>query len=137
MTKHLIALVSVVLLVVAFLPTAQPVPVTPAPTSKVAQCLKGASQQDRHRVAAFYSALADVVERDDAVLMSTGLFRTVHGTSLDLAFKGTDLPGKYAGLDQAINDELVAAVGLDNVAITAEKRAALVKALKGVADAAR
>lgn len=137
MTKHLLALVAVGLLVVAFMPPVASPVTPPAPTSKVAQCLKAASKEDKARVHAFYSALADVMERDSAVIMTTGLFRTVHANSLDLAFKGTDLPGKYAGLDQAINDELVAAIGLENVALTPEKKSALVAALKEVADAGR
>lgn len=139
MNKHLLAIAAIVLVAVAFMPTiAVPVhPPAPAPVSKVAQCLKAASKADKARVAAFYSALADVLERDSAVIHTTGLFRTVHANSLDLAFKGTDLPGKYAGLDQAINDRLVAAIGLENVALTGEKKDALLAALKEVADDAK
>ena len=137
MTKHLIALVSVVLLVVAFLP--QPArPVVPvAPASQVTKCLKDATKQDKARVAAYYAALADVVARDASVITTTGLFRSVHANSLDLAFKGTDLPGKYPGLDVAIDEKLKAAIGLDNVGLVDDKRAALVAALKGVAEDAR
>jgi hypothetical protein len=88
-------------------------------------------------VAAFYSALADVVERDATTISTVGGFRELHAKSLDLAFKGTDLPGKYPGLDTAINAQLAEAVGTDDVPLPPAKRAALVQALKGVASAAR
>lgn len=137
MTKHLMAILAVGLLVVAFLPPAAH-PVAPVvPASPVARCLQSASKQDRARVSAFYSALADVVERDASVITTTGLFRAIHSNSLDLAFKGTDLPGKYQGLDVAIDERLRSAVGLDNVGLADDKRAALVAALKEIADAAR
>lgn len=137
MTKHLLAVLAVGLLVVAFLPHSAS-PVAPvAPASPVAKCLKDASKQDKARVAAYYSALADVVKRDASVITTTGLFRSVHANSLDLAFKGTDLPGKYKGLDVAIDEKLKAAIGLENVGLVDEKRAALVAALEGVAEDAR
>jgi hypothetical protein len=100
--------------------------------------LKSASKQDKARVRAYYASLADVVKRDDSIITTVGKFRTTNANALDLAFKGTDLPGKYAGLDVAIEDVLVKAIGKDDVALTADKRAALVKALEEVAaDAAR
>jgi hypothetical protein len=78
-----------------------------------------------------------VVEREASVAPTVGGFRELHGRSLDRAFKGTDLPGKYPGLDVAINDLLVTAVGTDDVPLPPAKRQALVQALKGVANAAR
>lgn len=133
--KHILALLVAASLVWSFY---KPTPVNPpAPPSPVTQALSPATTQDKARVAGFYSALADVVERDDTVVNTVGTFRELHGKSLDLAFKGTDLPGKYPGLDVAINDLLVAAVGTADVPLPPAKRQALVQALKDVANAAR
>lgn len=138
MTKHLAALVVLVLLAVSFLPKGSlPAPVPAPPQTPVAAALADATSEDRKRVASFYVAMADVMERDDGVVATVGQFREVHSRSLDLAFNGTDLPGKYKGLDQAIDQQLVTAVGTADVPLTPEKRAALVQALKGVSNAAR
>lgn len=133
--KHVLAAVAIVLALWAFAP-AKTKPVEPA-KSQVASVLSKASASDKDRVHAFYAAVADVVERDQKVIATVGQFRKVHANSLDLAFKGTDLPGKYAGLDVAIESELVQAVGKDDVALTPEKRQALVSALKKVSADAR
>lgn len=136
--KHLFALVAAVALVWAFMPQGGSVtPVVVPPKSPVTAALSPATKQDKARVAAFYSALADVVEREPKVVPTVGEFTTLHAKSLDLAFKGTDLPGKYPGLDVAINDKLVAAVGTDDVPLPPAKLQALVQALKDVATDAR
>lgn len=137
--KHILAVIVGIALVWAFSPTkgTDTVPVVVAPKSPVTAALSPASRQDKARVAAFYSAMADVVERDKSVVPTVGDFRTLHARSLDLAFKGTDLPGKYPGLDVAINSLLVAAVGTDDVPLPPAKREALVQALKEVANGAR
>lgn len=135
--KHIMAAVVAVALIWAFYPAAGTTPVVVAPKSPVTAALSPASRQDKARVAAFYSALADVVERDQTVITTVGEFRELQARSLDLAFKGTDLPGKYPGLDVAINDQLVAAVGREDVPLPAAKRQSLVQALKDVANAAR
>ena len=138
MTKHLAAVVVLALLLVSFVPIGTLPAPSPAPArTPVSEALAPASGQDRERVSAFYGALADVVERDAGVVSSVGQFREVHARSLDLAFKGTDLPGKYPGLDRAIDQQLAMAVGTDDVPLTAAKRAALVQALKDVSHAAK
>jgi ABC-type amino acid transport substrate-binding protein len=134
--KHILAAVVAVALVWSFLPSKVTAPVV-APANPVTAALSPATRQDKARVAAFYSALADVVERDGTVASTVGGFRTLHSRSLDLAFNGTDLPGKYRGLDVAINDLLVKAVGADDVPLPPARRQDLVQALKDVANAAR
>ena len=132
--KHLFAAVALIGLVWSFYPE-RPVP-TPAAVSKVATVLRPSTKVDRARVSSYYDALADVVSRSKTITTVEG-FRRVHATSLDEAFAGTDLPGKYPGLDLAIDEELVAAIGKDNTGLDGEKRAALVKALQKVAADAR
>jgi hypothetical protein len=130
--KHGAAIGVIAALLVVFRPAAAPTQMPP-----VAVAMRPASKSDREMVYQFYRALADVVERDDKYVTTVGKFRDIHSASLDLAFEKTDLKGKYVGLDVAINDTLVNAIGLENVALAPEKRSALVKALRGIADAAR
>lgn len=139
--KHALACLTLVGLLWAFMPEGKkPIapPVVPAVSSPVAKALQSATKVDRSRVASYYDALADVVSRSKAITTVEG-FRRVHAASLDEAFKGTDLPGKYQGLDVAIEEQLVAAIGKDNTGLDGEtgKRAALVKALQKVAADAR
>ena len=135
--KHLFALVALVGLVISFWPAGATVVVPPTPKSPVSHTLMNATVKDRQRVSAFYAAMGDVLERDPGAVKTVGQFTDLHAKSLDLAFKGTDLPGKYLGLDKAINDALTAAVGSADVPLTPEKSQALVQALKEVASAAR
>lgn len=141
--KHVLACLAIVCLIWAFTPESNkpapsPAPNPPSVLSPVNRALSNASKVDRSRVTAFYDALADVVSRSATITTVEG-FRRVHAASLDEAFKGTDLPGKYHGLDAAIDEQLVAAIGKDNTGLDGEtgKRAALVKALQKVAADAR
>ena len=135
--KHIFALVAGLALVWAFFPQRGVTPVVVAPASPVTAALSPASRQDTARVAAFYSAMADVVERETSLATTVGGFRELHARSLDRAFKGTDLPGKYPGLDAAIDQKLAAAVGKDDVPLPPAKRQSLIQALKDVATDAR
>jgi hypothetical protein len=120
MIKHVLAAVVAVGLLVSFMPTpSKPQPTVPVVTSKVAAALRPALKVDRARVSSFYDALADVVGRSKSITTVEG-FRRVHASSLDEAFKGTDMPGKYPGLDVAIDEELVAAIGRDNTGLDGE-----------------
>lgn len=93
----------------------------PAVTGPVAIALKSASSSDRAKVASIYRALADVTQRDTGRLISTtALWRVIHGDALRLAAGGTDLVGKYKGLDTAVEEVLAKHFSLDNVAITPE-----------------
>lgn len=134
--KHILALAVAAALVWAFYPDQGVAPVV-TPASPVTAALSPASKQDKARVAAFYSALADVVERETSTAATVGDFRELHARSLDRAFKGTDLPGKYPGLDAAIDQKLVAVVGTDDVPLPPARRSALIQALKDVATDAR
>lgn len=133
--KHVFAVVAAVALVVAFMP--QKTVVVPVEKSKIATILQSASKTDRARVRAYYAAMADVIHRDTKIVTTVGKWRQANADALDLAFKGTDLPGKYQGLDAAIDEVLVKAIGSDDVALSPDRRAALVAALEEVADAAR
>lgn len=135
--KHLFALAAGLALVWAFFPQGGIAPVVVPPTSPVTAALSPASRQDKARVAAFYAAMADVVEREPSLATTVGGFRELHARSLDRAFKGTDLPGKYPGLDLAIDQKLVEAVGKDDVPLPPARRQSLIQALKDVATDAR
>lgn len=135
--KHILAAVVAAALLWAFVPSKGTTPVVVSPTSPVTAALSPASRQDKARVAAFYSAMADVVEREQTLATTVGGFRELHSRSLDRAFKGTDLPGKYPGLDLAIDQKLAAAVGKDDVPLPPAKRQSLIQALKDVATDAR
>lgn len=135
--KHVMAAVVAVALIWAFIPAKVTTPLVVAPKSPVTAALSPASRQDKARVAAFYSAMADVVEREQSLATTVGGFRELHARSLDRAFKGTDLPGKYPGLDLAIDEKLAAAVGKEDVPLPPAKRQSLIQALKDVATDAR
>lgn len=114
------ALINIPTLVAAALVVASfvyaPRPAVPGP---VAAALRSASSTDRERVRAIYHALADVTTRDAGSRIATvAAWRAVHSDALRLAVGGTDLVGKYPGLDKAVEEVLAQHVSLDNVALT-------------------
>lgn len=105
----------------------------PAVTGPVATALKSASSTDRATVRRIYTALADVTQRDAGSRIATvAAWRAVHSDLLRLAVGGTDLVGKYPGLDKAVEEVLAQHVSLDNVAITPEVATKLVAGTKAV-----
>lgn len=100
----------------------------PAATGPVADALQSASSTDRAKIAAVYSALADVIARDSGRLIATtSAWRAIYSAALRLAVGGTDLVGKYPGLDKAVEQVLGQHYTQDDVPIDdklAEKIAA-------------
>lgn len=79
----------------------------PAATGPVATALQSATSTDRAKVASIYRALGDLMRRDSGRLISTtALWRSVYTDALRLAAGGTDLVGKYPGLDKAVEETL-------------------------------
>lgn len=108
------------------------VPRSAAP-GPVAAALSSASSTDRARVRAIYSALADVTRRDaGSRIANVATWRAVHSDALRLAVGGTDLVGKYPGLDLAVDKVLAENVGLDNVPLTPEVAAKIVAGCRAV-----
>lgn len=104
--KHAPVLAAACLVVVSMIPASQPA------AGPVADALRNASPRDRARVASVYRALADVTARDSGQQIATlASWRAVHASALRLAAGGTDLPGKYPGLDVAVDSVLANAVG--------------------------
>lgn len=128
MTKHIPILVAAALVAFSFFPTPQPV------AGPVATAMKSASSTDRRKVSAVYRALADVTARDAAQQIKTlGQWRAVHASALRLAAGGTNLVGKYKGLDLAVEEVLQASVGtLENVPLNDELVGKLVAGCKEV-----
>ncbi len=91
------------------------------PTGPVAAALADASSADRAKVAGLYRALADVVKRDGGQkITTTVIWRQVYRDALVLAAGGTDLPGKYRGLDTAVEEVLAKYYSLDSAPLTEE-----------------
>lgn len=113
--KHYILLAAVAFAAFQFVPKG---PQRSAATGPVSTALSSAPSSDRARVASVYAALADVIERDGGKLISTtAVWRAIYADALRLAAGGTDLPGKYPGLDKAIEEVLAQHYPLDNLPI--------------------
>jgi len=94
------------------------IPQRSAATGPVAKALVSASSADRARVASVYASLADLIERDGGKLIpTTAVWRAIYSDALRLAAGGTDLPGKYPGLDTAVEEVLAQHYPLDNLPI--------------------
>lgn len=102
----------------------------------IAKILSGASAADKARVRSIYGAMAVVLKRDGGKLVSTTeQFSVWQANTLTNA---VDKPGKYEGLDAAIEARFKAAVGtMDVVSITPELSAKLVDAAQSIANAAK
>lgn len=111
--KHLPLFIACLVAGLTFLPP------QPRATGPVAVALSSASSTDRATISATYRALADVMRRDAGRrITTTGVWRAVYQDALALAVGGTDLVGKYPGLDKAVEEVLGKYYTLDDVAIT-------------------
>ena len=111
--KHIPLLIAAALVAFSFFPTPQPA------AGPVAAALKSATSTDKAKVRGIYVALADVTARDAGQQIKTlAHWRAVHASALRLAAGGTDLVGKYSGLDKAVDETLKAYVPTDNVSLT-------------------
>jgi len=132
MTRHLVMTAAALLVAYAFLDT--PVKPPAAATGPVATVLRSASSTDRNTVSALYSALAEITERDAGQqIPTTGVWRRMHASALRLAAGGTDLPGKYDGLDVAVEEVLADHFDLVDVAITPSLRTKIIAGCREVA----
>lgn len=127
-SKHILPLVAAALVAVSFLWSPRP-----AGSGPVATALQSASSTDRARVRAIYQALADVTARDaGSRIANVAAWRAVHSDALRLAVGGTDLVGKYPGLDKAVEQVLAQHFTLDNAAMTSDLTAKVVAGCKEV-----
>jgi hypothetical protein len=108
--KHALVVIAALFALSTFLPPRQAATVD----GPVAQALKSASPTDRARVAGLYRALADVTARDGGRLITTTAeWRALHSNALRLGVGGTDLVGRYPGLDKAVEEVLGQHVSLE------------------------
>lgn len=109
-------------------------PPAPPQTGPVAAAMRTASSADRAKVARIYRALGDITVRDSGQqIATTAVWRKLHASALRLAAGGTDLPGKYKGLDEAVEKVLSEHFSLDDVAITKELASKIDEGCKEVA----
>jgi hypothetical protein len=97
-------------------PAPAPAPV-PAPTvetdAKIVELLAAAAPEDKSRIVDVYTAMAVILKRDDGKLVNTTeKWATFQTNTLTLAI---DQPGKYPGLDVAIEAVFLRVVGTDDV----------------------
>lgn len=138
------------LLVVAFLfpnginlpkpaPTPTPAPAPVAPTAQPDPAIVGllakASRADKQRIKDVYTALKTIIRRDNGNLIkTTEQWATWHSNTLTLAI---EQPGKYPGLDEAIETVFMTTVGTDDIVPNNEAtRSKLVTACEIVAASA-
>jgi hypothetical protein len=111
------------------------VPVDPV-DDKIVELLAGADAQDKARIVSVYTGLQTVLARDAGKLVNTTeKWATVQANTLKLAI---DTPGKYPGLDAAIEAVFVRLVGTDDVISgTPETLAKLTSACKLIVSSAQ
>ncbi len=84
------------------------------------------------KVSPFYRAAADVVRRDDGKIKTTGQFRTSRMAADALYLAKTPLVGTL-GLGPSSDKAIADAIGLEDVALDAAKRARLAEVLDAIA----
>lgn len=126
-----------------WVPTPKPTPVTPdeptntATDDKIVALLANASEEDCARIVGVYTAAAKILKRDAATqfLSTSEQFSKWHERTLKMAIEE---PGKYPGLDAAIEAVFATAVGTDDVvAVTDDMRAKLIGACETIANSAK
>jgi hypothetical protein len=117
--KNFVWLAAALLLLSFVYPNGPTLPVTPAvapdgPTdSALLKILAAASPAEKARIRDVYTALCAVLTRDAGKrLTTTEQWAELHARTLQLAI---DTPGKYSGLDEAIETVFKTTVGTDDV----------------------
>lgn len=120
-----------------------PTPVTPdvnpaaGTDAKIVKILSEADAADKARVFDVYSSFAVVIKRDGVTqfISTSEQFAKLQERALKIAI---DQPGKYEGLDAAIEAVYLSAFGTDDVvAITDEVRTKLITASEIIANSAK
>jgi len=83
--------------------------------------------------AQFYVDFADVIERDKDVIKTTGTIREGFVRAETLMLQRTELIGKYPGFGDAKDAVLEEHLGLEDVQLSEEKRAAAVAIFRAIA----
>jgi len=115
-------------------------PVTPvaehATDSEIVQLLANATAADKARINGIYTALAAVLKKDAGKrITTTEQWADLQANTLQLAI---DTPGKYPGLDTAIELVFAGKLGTDDVMpSTPETQAKLIDACETIASSAR
>ena len=90
-------------------------------------------KKDAIQISEFFLEVADVVESDPGFLDSTGKFREFNIKSGGLNFAGLELKDKYPNLGEEIDNAVVNTIGLEDSALTCEKRKDLCDCLNAIA----
>jgi len=90
-------------------------------------------REDAIKTSHFFLAFSDVVARDKDVITSTAILREGFIRAEKLMLQETELVGKYPGFGLKKDAIIAEAIGLDNVELTAEKRAKAVAVLRAIA----
>lgn len=125
-------------------------PSVPAPSASLREVVRpivetNFDRNDAERIARFYLALADVIERDETGIVQTGgEIRTLNERSGRLCFGRTGIAGRYPDLPDAVDAVIGYGIGSkrvdgkwEAVEITPESRRELAVALRAVAWACR
>lgn len=105
-------------------PAPAPSPVEPVDGSTnaaIVALLKDADPADKARVAGIYAAMRDVLKRDAGKLVTTTeQWSLWQANTLKAATDGTQLKGKYPGLDVAIEAVFESKLGKDKTVVPAD-----------------
>jgi hypothetical protein len=158
--KKFVWLAGLLLLVSFVFPRGLPLPVIPTPVpgpvspdvppagptdAKIVELLTNAPASDKARIRGIYLGLLDVVKRDsakspaDKKIKTTEHWSAAQAATLNLATDGTQLKGKYVGLDVAIEAVFDRKLGADRevVSVDAATSNKIIEACTIVADSAR
>lgn len=90
-------------------------------------------KEDARQISDFFLEVSDVVTSDPGFLDSTGKFREFNIKSGGLNFAGLELKDKYPNLGEEIDTAVVNTIGLEDSALTDEKRKDLCDCLNAIA----
>jgi hypothetical protein len=119
-------------------PVVPPAPVAPAEPvdEKLVELLSNADEQDKQRIVGVYTGLVTVLSRDKGQrINTTEKWAEVQANTLQMAI---DTPGKYPGVDTAIEAVFAKQLGTDDVLpSTPETQAKLLAACKMIIASAQ
>ncbi|MCB0358749.1 MAG: hypothetical protein KDD44_03915 [Bdellovibrionales bacterium] len=87
---------------------------------------------DAKRIAPFFSAAADIVQRDSTTIANTAQFQAWIRDGSILRYQGTDLASKLPGFSDALHAAVTSTVGDEQKAFDAATRSKTVELLRAI-----
>jgi hypothetical protein len=107
------------------------------PSAEMQSIVSAVAEYRNEKLAIFYAEFADLIERDDEIIRSTGDIREAHIRAGRLAYQRTGMQSETPGLGAKVDAAIAEAIGIQNRPLTPEIRSQAVEVFRALSWALR